>query len=191
MFVILVDRSERVVDIVTDWFRWLSSFRAWLILAIVLGLLGGLAAHFLTGTELLVFAVILSAVLFAIGPLGEVYSEARSAWLSDRYRLRDLPAAPSRQEFWLAVAAEVALLALSIAGCIGLLGAGWSRVPVLDPWSPWTVVILSLAMLFGAEVAAQRRVRFVARNQEQSLAVDSAVAQAAQEMADETRRSAL
>ena len=172
MFVALTDNNERVVDIVRSWFRWLSTAYIRAVTAAVTAIVLAVSIAIL-GWVTPLYIVILAAVIFAVGPFGEVYGWARFVAQWRRNGLPGLPHGPSRRRFIVTGITQLALIVGVALGCWGFLIVTWNTVSLpLIPLLPLVFGEVSVARRIRAEITVH--VRSVANTDPRAAGQDAA-----------------
>lgn len=149
---------ESTADVARSWLHWFAEI-PWFA---ALGYLGALvwAGGKLGWSLLPALSMTLLALVFLFGQFGETYIQARIAHVWQRlYLPPPLPAAPSRQRFWLTALAAALLTVASVLLSRWLFGLDWDTSPLTAGRSPWLVPALAGVGLVIAEVTTARRVR--------------------------------
>lgn len=181
MHIVVSDHSERVVDIIRSWFRWLNGFLAITVTIITVAILTGLSVWVLGWSKTPAYLAIVAALAFAIGPFGETYIRARLAKLWIRHHLSGTFSAPSRRQFLLAAVIQAALIALAVIGSWLYLGHEWSLARSVGHWSPWLALLVPMTPLVFAEVSAARRIGMQIRLQARLVAATAGYGDSASE----------
>jgi hypothetical protein len=165
---------EPVRAIVRSWIAWFGdtvrgTLASTLALAGILGAVFTVVALVHGLQVLFVFIALFLSVVFAVGPFGDVYRQARLARRYPQKGLMDPPPAPSRRRMALSILAAVALVVGSAMASWLILGYGWDRPPLTGRFSPWTILLSPLAGLVILEMAVRVQIRREIRCREEAL----------------------